>query len=82
MNFLWLTTAASLLVALMAWVYARRTAKRLVRLVEMYWELKYQYSELRTQINERTDAAPRTEEPQGPPAAPTAGFVPIASLKR
>lgn len=81
MTFLWLATAASLLVALSAWVYARRVAKRLDRLAEMYWELKYQYSELRAQTRE-PGAAPQTGKTQAAPAAPTDSFVPITSLKR
>ncbi len=50
MTILWLITGAALVVACVAWRQARRTAKRLEQLTQMYWELKYQQSELRVQI--------------------------------
>ena len=82
MTYLWLMTATSLLVALVAWANARRTAKRLDRVTEMCWELKYQYSELRA----RTPHSPGATMPAGAPETPERpapdGFVPIASLKR
>ena len=82
MTFLWFVTAASLVVALVALGRARRTAKRLEQLTHNYWELKYQYGELRVELQRLTgDSKP----PQPPPAAPTPArdsFVPLASLKR
>ncbi len=57
---LWMAVAASLAVAAAAWVSARRAARRLDELAERYWEMKYQYSELRTRLDEapRAGAAP------------------------
>ena len=43
MILLWSTVGASLIVALVAWRQARRTAKRLAQLSEMHWELRYQH---------------------------------------
>ena len=63
MPLLWFVTGASLVVALVAWRQARRTAKRLEQLTQMYWELKYQHGELRAQ-------APAQGRPHA--AAPTA----------
>jgi hypothetical protein len=80
MTILWLVTAASLLVALLAWSKARGTARRLEQLSQMYWELKYQHGELRAQI-ERTGTAPPSTTPP-PPGRPGEAFVPLASLKR
>jgi hypothetical protein len=71
---LWVAVAGSLVVAVMAWVSARRVTRRLDELSARHWELKYQYSELRT----RLDEAPRT----GAASAPADGLIPIASLKR
>ena len=48
--FLWLVTGASLVLALIAFAQARRTAKRLEQLTQNYWELKYQNGELRVQL--------------------------------
>jgi hypothetical protein len=78
----WVLTGASLLAALVALARARRTAKRLDQLSQMYWELKYQHGELRIQI-ERL-AGPTASSAQGSPPRDAAGsaFVPLASLKR
>jgi hypothetical protein len=81
MILLWCVTGASLAAALVAWNRARRCARRLDQLSQMYWELKYQYGELRVQIQRLTGEAPRAQ----PPASterPIDGFVPLESLKR
>ena len=79
---LWILTSVSLLVAIVAWRAARRTAKRLEEISHSYWELKYEQGELRLQIERLKGATPGTEPPPGP--APTAreAFVSLASLKR
>jgi hypothetical protein len=82
MVFLWLATAVSLLLALVACVYAYGTARRLDKLAEMYWELKYQYSELRGQTRSGADVVPRTDKPQVAAGAPADDFIPVTSLKR
>ncbi len=82
MPLLWFITGASLVVALVAWSQARRTAKRLEQLTQMYWELKYQHGELRVQLQRGTGDTP---PPDGVPAQPMAAgdtFIPLASLKR
>ena len=78
----WFVTGASLLAALVAWAQARRMARRLDQLSKMYWELKYQYGELRVRMDRLAPPAdPRTHEvPAGD--RPGAAFVPLASLKR
>jgi hypothetical protein len=80
MTLLWIVTGVSLLLALLAWGKARRTARRLEQLSQMYWELKYQHGELRVQVQRLTgDAPPDTAVPPRPPAE---AFVPLTSLKR
>jgi hypothetical protein len=79
MTGLWLVTGAALAVAVAAWLAARRTARRLAQLSEMYWELKYQHLELRKQLQGTPPAAQAAPEP--PPAA-RESFVPLASLRR
>ena len=64
MTLLWFIAGASLVVALVAWRQARRTAKRLAQLSEMYWELKYQQGELRVQRAARWKASRRPRPSQ------------------
>ena len=81
MIFLWLVTAASLVIALIALSQARRASRRLEQLTQNYWELKYQNGELRVQLQQLTGES--TSVPPTPPAAQGRdSFVPLASLKR
>ena len=98
MTILWFITGASLVVALVALRQARRTAKRLAQILEMYWELKYQQGELRVRMQRLTGEMPPApaqaplpalpaQAPQAAQAPAAAGqpgesFVPLSSLKR
>ncbi len=67
---------AALLIAFVALSMARRAGRRLEALSQSYWELRYDFTRLRSQV-QRLD--PEAEEP--PPAAPapssTVTFVPF-----
>ncbi len=78
---LWLLTGAALLLAAGAWARARRNAKRLERLTESYWELRYEYGQLRARL---TALEPSQPDTQPEPAASPGGtaFIPLSSLKR
>jgi hypothetical protein len=78
---LWCVAGASLVVALATWYQTRRIARRLEQLSQMYWALKYQHGELRSELQRASGDAPIEARPH---AAPDAGhaFVPLASLKR
>jgi hypothetical protein len=87
MIFLWLVTAASLVVACAAWRQARRATQRLDQFAQMYWELKYQYGELRQQGIAPGPPASRPDgsaavAPAPMPGAARGSFVPLTSLKR
>jgi len=78
----WAVAAAALALAVAAWVLARRNARRLAQLSQMYWELKYQHGELRAQVQRITgEAAPAAQAP-APEPPPANAFIPLASLKR
>jgi hypothetical protein len=62
----------ALAVALAAFVQARRSARQLARLTDMYWQLKYDHGELKATL------AP----PPEPASPPVSGFVPLGSVKR
>jgi len=80
--FEWLVAGIALTVALAALVKARRLAKRLERLTESYWELRYEHGQLRSRVNRLDpEQLPPPAADAGPPAGTTA-FVPLSSLKR
>ena len=80
MTFQWLLTGAAIVVAVAAFAKARRLARRLERLTESYWELRYEHGQLRARLN-RLDPEP-SAGPE-PAAAPgVTAFVPLSSLKR
>jgi len=77
----WLAAAACAL-AVGALVRARRASRRLDRLTESYWELRYEYGELRTRVD-RLEAPQGGADPQEPSPQPgPTNFVPLSSLKR
>ena len=76
-----LLALAALAVAAVALVRARRVAKRLERLTESYWELRYEYGQIRGRLSrlEPPTEAPDEAEPR---QTGTTAFVPLSSLKR
>jgi hypothetical protein len=83
MTLLWLVTGVSLLVALVAFSQARRTAKRLEEITQNYWELKFQNGELRVQIEQLRGQPTKPQTTTAPTAAQGRdSFVPLSSLKR
>jgi hypothetical protein len=77
----WLLTVAAVLVAALALARARRATKRLERLTESYWELRYDHGQLRARVARLDPEAPATPTEAAPQAGGTA-FVPLSSLKR
>ena len=77
--FQWLLSGIALAAALMALAKARRLAKRLERLTESYWELRYEHGQLRARVN-RLD--PGQQAAAGADEPPATNFIPLSSLKR
>jgi hypothetical protein len=82
----WLATSAALLLAAAALLRARRASKRLERLTESYWELRYENGQLRARVARLEPADPPAAggDPAQSPARQdtTTHFVPLSSLKR
>jgi hypothetical protein len=80
LTLLWLLATAAVLLAVAALAKARRLARRLERLTESYWELRYEHGQLRARVS-RLDPE---QAPASEPAAQsgTTAFVPLSSLKR
>ena len=72
MAVLWVVTVLALVVALASWVQARRTARQLAELTQMYWQLKFDHGELKAKVDPSQPAPP----------APKSTFVPLTQLKR
>jgi hypothetical protein len=60
------------IIAIVAYGYARRTARRLAMLEEMYWQLKFEHGELKAKVD---PAPPSTPEPKQT-------FVPLIRLRQ
>ncbi len=84
MGLQWFLTAAAALAALGALLRARRLSRRLERLAESYWELRYEHGQLNARLARIEGSAGGA--PEGSPAAsgrePTGTFVPLSSLKK
>ena len=50
MTGLWILSALALLLALAALGQARRTARQLAQITEMYWQLKFDHGELKSKV--------------------------------
>jgi len=79
--FHWLLTGVALIGATAALVRARRLSKRLDRLTESYWELRYEHGQLRARVNRLDPEQPTTLDEPSRQTGGTA-FVPLSSLKR
>jgi hypothetical protein len=87
----WVIAGAALVAALVAWSQARRTAQRLDRLSQLYWELKYRHEELRREVGRSAEDAPLAAAPgetrgADPPRPATdtdaRRFIPLTAVKR
>jgi len=78
----WVVAAVALAVAVAAWVRAGRVKRKLDALNQSYWELRYDFTRLRSQVA-RLDPAD-ADEPSSPPPgqAGQTAFVPLSSIKR
>lgn len=69
---LWVVAVSALIVALASWLQARRTARQLADLTQMYWQLKFDHGELKAKVDPAQPAAP----------APQQTFVPLSAIKK
>ena len=79
---LWVVAGLALLVAVVALSSARRLSRRLDALTQSYWELRYDYTRLRSQVA-RMDPEQVDESAEAPAPAPASvSFVPLSSIKK
>jgi hypothetical protein len=82
----WVLAGLGLLLALMALAWVRRLARRLDALNQSYWELRYEYTRLRSRLSRLDPDTPTgsergDEEPQAP-ASPSVTFVPLSAIRK
>jgi hypothetical protein len=79
MEWPWILSGVSCLIALAALATARRLSRRLGQLSEQYWELKYDHGELKSRVKA---LAPTPEERAAAQPPVQQSFVPLTSIKK
>jgi hypothetical protein len=74
----WVVATGAAVLALVALLLVRGLRRRIEHLTQSYWELRYDYTRLRSDLA-RLDPSARVEPAE--PQAPVSGFIPLASLK-
>jgi hypothetical protein len=79
----WILLIGVALFAWAGWARAGRLARKLDALNQSYWELRYDFTRLRSQVARLDPGEPGEEEPPVPAAvAPTVSFVPLSSIRK
>ncbi len=76
-----IVASIALLVAVIAYFRVRALSRRLERLTETSWELRYEYGQLRARLA-RLEGRTDPESAAPPAAAPPAAFIPLTTLRR
>jgi hypothetical protein len=79
---LWLLSGVALLVAAAALVKGRRAMRRLERLSESYWELRYEQGQLSARVARLEGSPEGTSNHDSAGNAEKVAFVPLSSLRR
>jgi hypothetical protein len=77
----WIAAGVAVLLALAALGAVRRSFRKIDALTQSYWELRYDYTRLRSQVA-RLDPEQAPPPPPDPPPAAPVSFVPLASMKK
>jgi hypothetical protein len=77
----WVIAAGALVLAVAAWARAGRVARKLDAMTQSYWELRYDFTRLRSQVARLDPETAALEAPPAPPPGQVA-FVPLASIKK
>jgi hypothetical protein len=77
----WAVAAVALGVAVGAWMRAGRVRRKLDALNQSYWELRYDFTRLRSQMARLDPGEAAPTEPAPPPPGQMA-FVPLSSVRK
>jgi acyl carrier protein phosphodiesterase len=78
----WVVAGLAFLVAAVALAVARRVSRRLDALGQSYWELRYDYTRLRSQVARLDPEVEAAAAPPEPAAPASVTFVPLSSFKK
>jgi len=79
----WIAAGVAVLLALAALGAVRRSFRKIDALTQSYWELRYDYTRLRSQLARLDPEQVPTPTPPPAPASPASvSFVPLASMKK
>jgi len=75
--------AAVLLLAIGTRVSVRRLSRKLEALTQSYWELRYDYTRLRSRVSRLGGGEDAGDAPVEPvPPAPSESFVPLSAIRK
>ncbi|PYR94775.1 MAG: hypothetical protein DMF84_03855 [Acidobacteria bacterium] len=79
----WTIAGVAVIFAWAAWTRAGRVSRKLEALNQSYWELRYDFTRLRSQVARLDPAVPDEEDrAPGPAATETVAFVPLSSIRK
>jgi hypothetical protein len=79
---LWIVALLALSVALAALGLARRLARKLETLTQSYWELRYDYTRLRSQVARLDPEQPAEPVASETASSPSVSFVPLSAIRK
>ena len=79
---LWILAASALFLAFVACAWARRVSRKLEALTQSYWELRYDYTKLRSQVARIDPEQPEPAVAAPPPQPASVSFVPLSSIRK
>ena len=77
----WIVAGVALVVSLAAFAAVRRALRKVDTLTQSYWELRYDYTRLRSQVM-RLDPAQAETLPSEPVPPASVSFVPLSSIRK
>jgi hypothetical protein len=81
----WVFAVVGVVVACAAWARAGKTARKLEALNQSYWELRYDFTRLRSQVARLDPETPEAADADAPAqgaGGQTVGFVSLSSMKK
>jgi hypothetical protein len=78
----WIVAGLGLLLALLALAWTRRVSRKLDALNQAYWELRYDYTRLRSQVSRLDPEQPDAPIVEPRADAPSVSFVPLSAIRK